>query len=226
MRILSPWKHTEQMGNKKSKLSGNESLKVARDCSQTGRDSDSNRRRTSEIRPYKIWFSIHQSEPIHDLDEDLVRDILDQQRKREVGKVLAAIKSVDYNRFCKLLKSKPFIQHWRVFEEAVDMDFVFYIPNRKRELTPKHRSFTLRLMDSGYQITERELELMEMRLYSKLKFRILKNCIMDYYLSRMGTLQELCRRSLKKAYRDGDYVRFVKSLTYPETLKDFLLTVS
>ena len=95
----------------------------------------------------------------------------------------------------------------------------------KKKLLKEHPSFTLHLMDQGYKITERELDLMEMRLngYSKFMFRALKDHMIDRHLVGMMSLQNQCRRSLKKAYRDRDYNRCVKSLNYPVPLKDFLL---
>ena len=80
-------------------------------------------------------------------------------------------------------------------------------------------------MDNDYQITEKELELMEMRLYLKARFRLLKRCILDHYLGCVNSLQELFRLSLKKfqQHNDQNYLDFVKKSVYPERLKYFLL---
>lgn len=218
------------MGNKKSKLNEN-------NCKQDKGKCDLKRkvasipelgqveRKEAEV-PFKLWYAYLPSEVNHNFNSEV--DILEEQNRRDVEKVLAALKTCNFKRFCIVLKSEPFIQHWRVFEEAVDNDATFCKVNAKGKITNEHQSFTLRLMDQGYNITERELELMEMRLngYSKLMFKALKNHIIGNYLVRMRSLQELCRRSLKMAYRDRHYVRFVKSLNYPEALKDFLLKVS
>lgn len=152
-------------------------------------------------------------------------DIADQQNMRDVTKVLNAIKPFNYQQFCSLLQTHPFIQHWKIFEEAVHLDLTFCLPNDNGEITPAHHSFTLRLMDNGYQITEKELDRMEMRLFLKWRFSVLKTCIVDHYLSGVKSLQELCRLSLKKSHQhhEGNYRNFVMNLNYPEKLKKFLL---
>lgn len=217
------------MGNKKSALINETSCKQTKtnDNLKAHVTSKLEVRRKKEINntvvPCKVWYALHRSVALHGANSEV--DGLDAQNRRDVDKVLASLKTCNFKRFCIVLKSDPFIQNWRIFEEAVDNDAVFCKVNAKGEITHEHPSFTLRLMDQGYKITERELDLMEMRLngYSKFMFRALKNRIIDHHLVGMMSLQNLCRRSLKKAYRDRDYNKCVKSLNYPKPLKDFLL---
>ena len=216
------------MGNKKSKLSENSCKQdQIKDKVKASVASKPEVKRKKEINnivvPCKVWHAFLTSEALHCANNEI--DRLDAQNRRDIDKVLAALKTCNFKRFCIVLKSDPFIQNWRIFEEAVGNDAVLCKVNTKGEITHAHPSFTLRLMDQGYKITERELDLMEMRLngYSKFMFRALKNHIIDHHLVGMMSLQNLCRRTLKKAYRDRDYNRCVKSLNYPVTLKDFLL---
>ena len=115
-----------------------------------------------------------------------------------------------------------------MFEEAIDVDINWSgdLKSDKVAIAPDCQLFTLRLMDNDYQITEKELERIEMRLYLKARFRMLKRCILDHYLRGVvKSLQELCRLSLKKYqhHNEQNYRDFVKKLVYPERLKDFLL---
>ena len=152
---------------------------------------------------------------------------IEERNMKDVAKLVKAIQPQNYENFCNLLKTNPFIQHWKVFEEAVHVDLSFNLTNiQGTAISERPRLFTLRLMDQGYQITERELDRMEMRILLKRRFRVLKNCIIERYLMGLKSLQELCRQSFKKAHLNDNYEQIVKSLIYPEKLKDFLLKVS
>lgn len=171
-------------------------------------------------------FDKRQTERINAQDT-VETDRIEQQNMRDVEKVLDAIKPGKYKEFCDLLQTHPFIQHWKVFEEAVDVDISWSgaLIDDRVAVTPDCQLFTLRLMDNDYQITEKQLERMEMRLFLKVRFRMLKRCILDHYLGGVKSLQELCRLSLKKfqQHDESNYRDFVKRLNYPERLKDFLL---
>ena len=146
------------------------------------------------------------------------------RKKRDKARVMRVIKPHTYDQFCDVLRTKPFIQHPDIFEEAVHVDLAFNIPT-DAEMLPDNESFTLRLMDNGYQISETELDDLESRLLLRKKFRVLKQCILDFYSIDMKSLQELCRASLKRAHLDSKshYRHFVTNLNYPERLKTYLL---
>ena len=146
------------------------------------------------------------------------------RKKQDKAMVMSAIKPFNYDQFCDLLKTNPFIQHPDIFEEAVHVDLAFHIPT-DTEISPEHKSFTLRLMDNGYQITLDELDHLERTFLLTKKFRVLKACIIDFYSLDLKSLQELCRRSLKRAHlhSNSNYRKFVTNLNYPERLKSFLL---
>ena len=181
-------------------------------------------KREEDLRRY---FDKKETKRKYDLTEAAAIDRTEQRNKRDIQNVLGTIKPGTYQAFCDLLQTRPFIQNWKIFEEAVDVDISWSgdLKSDKVAIAPDCHLFTLRLMDNDYQITEMELELMEMRLYLKARFRLLKRCILDHYIGGVKSLQELCRLSLKKfqQHNEQNYRDFVKMLIYPERLKDFLL---
>ena len=217
------------MGNKKSTFKESsynydiDNRNKKEKASFASKPEERRQRENNNAVPVKVWHAFLSTGNVFDVNSEI--GVLEARIKRDVDKVLAALKTCNFKRFCIVLKSDPFIQNWRIFEEAVANDTVFCKINAKGELAQDHQSFTLRLIDQGYKITKRELDLIEMRLngYSKFVFRALKNHIIDHHFIGMMTLQKLCRRSLKRAYRERDYIRCVQSLNYPKPLKDFLL---
>ena len=147
------------------------------------------------------------------------------------------VKNGDFDGLCRLLRSNPYIQHWKLFEMALrtDSDHMY---NATSQDTPNN-SLTMKLVESGYVITERELNDMEKELLyvmddeyikgaasdedSRRNFQTLKNWIIDHQLMRCKSLQELCRQSLRKHFEGASYIAFIEPLDYPQNLKDFLL---
>lgn len=181
-------------------------------------------RREADLRRY---FEKKETDRTANKTASTAIDRTEQRNTRDVQNVLGTIKPGTYKAFCDLLQTHPFIQHWKVFEEAIDVDINWSgdLKSDKVAIAPDCQLFTLRLMDNDYQITEKELERIEMRLYLKARFRMLKRCILDHYLGGVKSLQELCRLSLKKFqhHNEQNYRDFVKNLVYPERLKDFSL---
>ena len=175
-------------------------------------------------------------------DKDL-NDLPPRLRKKresilkDINEVLYMVKNGDFDGLCRLLRSNPYIQHWKLFEMALrtDSDHMY---NATLQNTPNN-SFTMKLVESGYEITERELNDMEKELLyviddeyiksaasdedSRRNFQTLKNWIIDHQLMRCKSLQELCRQSLRKQFEGASYIAFIEPLDYPQNLKDFLL---
>ena len=149
-----------------------------------------------------------------------------RQNMRDINHVMSAVKSANYAGFCCLLTENPYIQHWKLFEEAIFQDLWLMNVHSSKPLVTPSNSFSLKLVECGYEITERKLELMEMRISMKRQIGILKRWIVSRHLSQVKSLQELCRQSLRNARHGVYYKTFIKDLDYPEKLKEFLLKVS
>ena len=163
-----------------------------------------------------------------------------KRRKRileDINEVLVMVKNDDYDGLCHLLRSNPYIQHWKLFEMAIRKDADrMYITTPK--LTPD-KSLSIKLVESGYKIIDGELDDMERELQDMKDesedgdgapldedikhFRILHRWIIDNQLMRCKSLQELCRQRLRKQLPGDSYVALIEPLDYPQKLKDFLL---
>ena len=124
---------------------------------------------------------------------------------KDINEVLVMVKNDDYDGLCRLSRSNPYIQHWKLFEMALRKN----IERMRNEtlLSPPDQSFSMKLVESGYEITEEELDEMEREvgdepLYSIRDwfdgpedigyFRRLKRGIIDHQLMRCKSLHELC----------------------------------